>query len=156
SFAVAFAWWSSDAQRALVDLPVALKLLSAAGIVLLTGVLDDRYELQPFEKLGLQILGASVAFSGGVRVEGFSGHLFSPWVCFAVTVAWLVACTNAFNLIDGIDGLAAGLGLLATATFLIAAVMQQNLLLACATAPLAGALLGFLRYNFSPATIFLG
>jgi UDP-GlcNAc:undecaprenyl-phosphate GlcNAc-1-phosphate transferase len=73
-----------------------------------------------------------------------------------VTILWLVACTNAFNLIDGVDGLAAGLGLFATATILIAALLQHNFALAVATTPLAGALIGFLRYNFNPATIFLG
>ena len=73
-----------------------------------------------------------------------------------MTVVWLLACTNAFNLIDGVDGLSAGVGLFATATTLVAALMQHNLVLAVATAPLAGALIGFLRYNFNPATIFLG
>jgi len=67
-----------------------------------------------------------------------------------------VGCSNAFNLIDGIDGLAAGLGLFATLTILTGALLQGNLALALATAPLAGALLGFLRYNFNPASIFLG
>jgi len=67
-----------------------------------------------------------------------------------------VACVNAFNLIDGLDGLAAGLGLFATLTTFAAALLQQNFELAIATVPLSGALLGFLRYNFSPATIFLG
>jgi UDP-GlcNAc:undecaprenyl-phosphate/decaprenyl-phosphate GlcNAc-1-phosphate transferase len=75
---------------------------------------------------------------------------------FALTVLWLVGCTNAFNLIDGMDGLAAGVGLVATVTMLIAALTQGNLPLALATMPLAGALLGFLRYNFNGASVFLG
>jgi UDP-GlcNAc:undecaprenyl-phosphate GlcNAc-1-phosphate transferase len=69
---------------------------------------------------------------------------------------WLLACTNAFNLIDGLDGLAAGVGLFATITTLCAALIHGNLELALATAPLAGALIGFLRYNSNPASIFLG
>ena len=73
-----------------------------------------------------------------------------------MTILWLVACTNAFNLIDGVDGLAAGVGLFATCTTLVAALLQNNVPLALATVPLAGALLAFLRYNFNPATIFLG
>src|SRR5207302_8185636 len=73
-----------------------------------------------------------------------------------ITVFWLLACTNAFNLIDGVDGLAAGVGLFATITMLLAALLQNNVPLALATVPLAGALPGFLRYNFNPATIFLG
>jgi UDP-GlcNAc:undecaprenyl-phosphate GlcNAc-1-phosphate transferase len=68
----------------------------------------------------------------------------------------LVACTNAINLIDGVDGLATGIGLFATCTTLIASLIQHNTALAIATVPLAGCLLGFIRYNFNPATIFLG
>jgi len=78
------------------------------------------------------------------------------WISGGVTVFWLLACTNAFNLIDGVDGLAAGVGLFATVTMLLAALLGNNVPLALATIPLAGALLGFLRYNFNPATIFLG
>jgi UDP-GlcNAc:undecaprenyl-phosphate GlcNAc-1-phosphate transferase len=73
-----------------------------------------------------------------------------------VTVIWLVGCTNAFNLIDGMDGLAAGVGLVAAVTMLVAALTQSNLPLALATMPLAGCLLGFLRYNFNGASVFLG
>jgi UDP-GlcNAc:undecaprenyl-phosphate GlcNAc-1-phosphate transferase len=73
-----------------------------------------------------------------------------------VTVLWLLACANAFNLIDGLDGLASGVGLFATLTTLCAALMHGDMELALATAPLAGALIGFLRYNFNPASIFLG
>jgi UDP-GlcNAc:undecaprenyl-phosphate GlcNAc-1-phosphate transferase len=68
----------------------------------------------------------------------------------------LVGCANAFNLIDGMDGLAAGVGLVASVTMLVAALTQSNLPLALATMPLAGCLLGFLRYNFNGASVFLG
>ena len=71
-------------------------------------------------------------------------------------MVWLVGCTNAFNLIDGMDGLAAGVGLVATVTMLLAALTQNNLPLVLATIPLAGCLLGFLRYNFSGASVYLG
>ena len=67
-----------------------------------------------------------------------------------------MGCTNAFNLIDGMDGLAAGVGLVAAVTMLVAALTQSNLPLALATMPLAGCLLGFLRYNFNGASVFLG
>jgi len=78
------------------------------------------------------------------------------WLSFPVTVFWLVACTNAFNLIDGLDGLAAGAGFFATATMIVAAVLDHNLALALATVPLAGSLLAFLCFNFNPASVFLG
>jgi UDP-GlcNAc:undecaprenyl-phosphate GlcNAc-1-phosphate transferase len=69
---------------------------------------------------------------------------------------WLIACTNAFNLIDGTDGVASGIGLFATLTMCVAALLGHGFGLVLATAPLAGALLGFLRYNFNPASVFLG
>ncbi len=78
------------------------------------------------------------------------------WATLPITVVWLVACSNAFNLIDGLDGLATGVGLFAAFTTLAAALLHNNAALALATAPLVGALLAFLRYNFNPASIFLG
>jgi len=85
-----------------------------------------------------------------------SGLPAAPWLGFLITVIWLVGCTNAFNLIDGMDGLAAGVGFVASVTMLVAALTQNNLPLAMATMPLAGCLLGFLRYNFNGASVFLG
>src|SRR5947208_10567281 len=92
----------------------------------------------------------------GVNVSGVAGFAAHGWWSFPITVGWLVVCSNAFNLIDGMDGLATGVGLFAAFTTLAAALLQNNALLALATAPLVGALLAFLRYNFNPASIFLG
>jgi UDP-GlcNAc:undecaprenyl-phosphate GlcNAc-1-phosphate transferase len=155
SFAVLFL----TGQKAPVgpdSLPFALRLAPALVLILFTGLLDDRFRLQPFQKLLAQIVAGGWAFWAGVRVTGITAHQLPPWFSLLVTVSWLIICTNAFNLIDGVDGLATGVGLFSTATMLIAALLQHNLLLALATVPLTGALLGFLRYNFNPATIFLG
>src|SRR6185436_13025698 len=73
-----------------------------------------------------------------------------------LTILWLLVCTNAFNLIDGMDGLATGAGLFATLTILLAGMLEGNHALVLAAVPLGGALLGFLRYNFNPASAFLG
>ncbi len=99
-----------------------------------------------------------LAYAAGIRVDIHILHSLPAWpgLGFALTVIWLIGCTNAFNLIDGMDGLAAGVGLVATVTMLIAALTQGNLPLALATMPLAGCLLGFLRYNFNGASVFLG
>jgi UDP-GlcNAc:undecaprenyl-phosphate GlcNAc-1-phosphate transferase len=131
-------------------------IVPAAGIVLTVGFLDDVFRLRPLEKLTGQVLAALVAFGAGIRIESIAGHQPDLWWSLPLTVLWLVGCSNAFNIIDGMDGLAAGLGLCAAATMVIAAYFQSNLALAAATVPLAGALLGFLRYNFNPASIFLG
>ena len=138
------------------SIPFALRLSPALALIFLTGILDDRFRLQPFQKMFAQLVAGGWAFWAGVRITGITDQHFPEWLSFAVTIAWLMICTNAFNLIDGVDGLATGVGLFATATMLIAALLQHNLLLAMATVPLLGALLGFLRYNFNPATIFLG
>jgi UDP-GlcNAc:undecaprenyl-phosphate GlcNAc-1-phosphate transferase len=93
----------------------------------------------------------------GVQVTMFFGGpaLGYHWA-YPLTVIWLVVCSNAFNFIDGVDGLAAGLGFFATVTTLVAALLDNNIYLAMATVPLAGCLLGFLIFNFHPASIFLG
>ncbi len=137
-------------------LPLLLRILPPAAVVLFTGFLDDRFRLQPLQKLAAEIVGGTWAYFAGVQITSVAGFHLPGWISFVVTLGWLLACTNAFNLIDGVDGLAAGVGLFATATTLIAALMGRNIALAAATAPLLGALLGFLRYNFNPATIFLG
>jgi UDP-GlcNAc:undecaprenyl-phosphate/decaprenyl-phosphate GlcNAc-1-phosphate transferase len=131
-------------------------LLPATGIVALTGLLDDLKGLRPWQKLTGQLAGASWAYWTGIRITGIGGIATENWWCFPLTILWLAGCTNAFNLIDGVDGLASGVGLFATSTTLLAALLQHNVGLVIATAPLAGALLGFLPYNFSPASIFLG
>lgn len=139
-------------------MPEIWKLGGVASLVLLTGVVDDLRGLNAWQKL-LGIAGAGVlAYFAGIRVDlhQFPALAAYPWLGFVVTVVWLVGCTNAFNLIDGMDGLAAGVGLFASATMLVAALVQGNLGLALATMPLVGCLLGFLRYNFNPASVFLG
>jgi UDP-GlcNAc:undecaprenyl-phosphate GlcNAc-1-phosphate transferase len=137
-------------------LPLVWKLLPAAGLIFTTGLLDDLVGLKSWQKLIGQVAAALCAYWGGVQVTGIAGHLTESWWSLPLTLVWLVGCANAFNLIDGVDGLATGLGLFATITSLIAALAQGNVALALAIVPLAGALLGFLRYNFNPASIFLG
>ena len=128
-------------------------LLPGTGIVFMTGLADDLLTLRPWQKLLGQGVASVVAVSLGARLTFHHGP---GWVGPVVSVLWLLACTNAVNLIDGMDGLAAGVGLTATVTTLIVALLTGNFGLALATAPLAGCLLAFLRYNFSPASVFLG
>ncbi|HXN46308.1 MAG TPA: MraY family glycosyltransferase [Bryobacteraceae bacterium] len=131
-------------------------LLPSAALVFVIGLIDDFSGLRPWQKLVGQVAAASMAYGAGVRIVALAGHPTSPWWSFIVTIVWLVACTNAFNLIDGLDGLAAGIGFFATLTIFIAALIMHNTALVSATLPMAGCLLGFLCYNFSPATVFLG
>jgi UDP-GlcNAc:undecaprenyl-phosphate/decaprenyl-phosphate GlcNAc-1-phosphate transferase len=137
-------------------LPFALRLLPAVLIIFGVGLADDILDLKPWYKLGGQVAAAIFVWSAGVRLVSIEGHPFPAWASLFLTVLWIVACSNAVNLIDGVDGLAAGAALFATITSLIAGLLHGNMALAFATAPLAGALIGFLRFNFNPASIFLG
>lgn len=137
-------------------LPFALRLLPAILIIFGIGLADDILDLRPWHKLAGEIVAAIFVWGEGVRLYSIEGHPFPTGVSLFLTVLWIVACSNAVNLIDGVDGLAAGAALFATITSLIAGLLHGNMALAFATAPLAGALIGFLRFNFNPASIFLG
>lgn len=138
------------------QLTILLKVFPAALLIFSVGFLDDLVRLRPWQKLFGEAIAAGWAYAVGVRLLGIGGMAMEDWWILPATVFWLVLCANAFNLIDGVDGLAAGLGLFATIAILAAAILQSNIALATASVPLAGCLLGFLRYNFSPATVFLG
>lgn len=137
-------------------LPSAWKLLPAVGIVFAIGLADDLLGLKPWQKIAGQVVASLLAFRADVHVSGVAGVLLPEWLGLPLTIICLVGCSNAFNLIDGVDGLATGAGLFTTITILLGALLTNNVPLLLATAPLAGALLGFLRYNFNPASIFLG
>lgn len=156
SFALLFVLPLAGGEMVERVLPLVWKFMPAALAVFATGLIDDLVGLRPWQKLVGQLVGAGLACWAGLSIGSIAGHPVSPWLGVPLTVLWLTACTNAFNLIDGVDGLAAGVGLFATLTTLTGALLQGHLGLAFATAPLAGALLGFLRFNFNPASIFLG
>ncbi|WP_419806314.1 glycosyltransferase family 4 protein [Terriglobus sp.] len=128
-------------------------VLPATLLMFAVGVADDLADLRPRFKLLGQCAAAVCAVLLGA-------HLTLPhapvWLSAIISVVWLLACTNAVNLIDGMDGLASGVSLLAAVTTLAVAVLHHNFGLMLATAPLVGALFGFLRYNFAPASVFLG
>lgn len=145
-----------DRRLAGLEPGLAWKVIPGAAIAFLVGLLDDLISLRPIWKLAGLIVAASVAFSSGLQVGAVFHHELPVWVDYPLTVFWLVLASNALNLIDGLDGLCAGMGLLATLTLSTAAMLHGYFPLAYATFPLAGALLGFLCYNFNPATVFLG
>jgi UDP-GlcNAc:undecaprenyl-phosphate/decaprenyl-phosphate GlcNAc-1-phosphate transferase len=133
-----------------------MPMLAAAGIVFLIGLMDDIAGLSPWTKLIGQFLAAMLVSTLGVRIAFLGGVHLHPWLGIALTVLWLLACTNAINLIDGLDGLAAGVAFFACCSILAGALMSGNWGLAMVVVPLAGCLIGFWGYNFFPASIFLG
>lgn len=137
-------------------LPVAAIILPGAALVFAAGLADDIRGLKPWQKLVLQAAASSLVYRNGVHIASVAGVAVPQWLTFPLTLFWLTWCSNAFNLIDGMDGLAAGAGLFATLTILLGALLHGNMTLMLVAAPLAGALAGFLPYNFNPASIFLG
>jgi UDP-GlcNAc:undecaprenyl-phosphate GlcNAc-1-phosphate transferase len=156
SYAIALYPWPHAPVALTEYLPLIQKLAPAATMIFATGLIDDLIGLKPWQKLLGQLGAAGLAYWAGVRVLVVAGVGAGAWWALPLTLFWLIACTNAFNLVDGLDGLAAGMGLVAALTLLIAALMHGNLALASAAVPLVGALVGFLCYNFNPATVFLG
>lgn len=127
--------------------------------VLALGVWDDLRGLNAWWKLSVQLLVGGVLWQAGLRFDEISvlGTSYSfGMASLPLTLLWVAGCINAFNLIDGLDGLAAGVGLFAAVALFGNALMDGNVLLVLFASALAGALLGFLAYNFSPALIFMG
>jgi UDP-GlcNAc:undecaprenyl-phosphate GlcNAc-1-phosphate transferase len=126
--------------------------LGSLGALLL-GWYDDKVKLSPYAKLAGQFVLAIGAVAGGVRITALVGD---TWVMKSVTVLWIVLITNSFNLLDNMDGLCAGTGAIAASVLAIVAMGSGQWALTLALMALAGACLGFMRYNRAPASIFLG
>jgi UDP-GlcNAc:undecaprenyl-phosphate GlcNAc-1-phosphate transferase len=144
------AYWSGARQQT----PLALALLAAMLVLHVMGLFDDKKALGPFIKLFIQFAAAAalVATFDEVRALTFLGYLPSV----VLTVLWITAVTNAFNFLDNMDGLSAGVAAVCTLAFLLTAITIQQWFVAATLALLLGALLGFLCFNFPPASIFQG
>jgi UDP-GlcNAc:undecaprenyl-phosphate/decaprenyl-phosphate GlcNAc-1-phosphate transferase len=138
----------------------ALPIFLGGLVILLLGAWDDIHGLGPYSKLFVESVAGFVLFAGGFRfvhLRVLFGARDLPWsVDLAITLLWVLAITNAFNLIDGIDGLAAGSALFSTAAVFVVALVSHASLAALMTIALSGAILGLLHFNFNPATILLG
>jgi len=138
-----------------------LHLLIASAAVAAVGMVDDITGVRPVAKLVVQAAAGLYLYFNGYQMNALSNPLSGESLELGVfsaplTVIWFVGMSNAFNLIDGLDGLAAGIGLFSTTTLFIACVINERWEIAVIAAALGGALLGFLRYNFNPASVFLG
>ena len=166
-----FRAWEDFPRWVVTLVPIGL----AALIILGVGVIDDNREMSPRIKLLGQALAVAVLYVGGVRIDGitvlqltiplgspaldvaiggWSLHVAIPGLL--VTLFWFLACMNIWNLIDGMDGLASGVGLMVSGTLALVAIWLDNPAAAILAAALAGGLAGFLLYNWHPACIFLG
>jgi UDP-GlcNAc:undecaprenyl-phosphate GlcNAc-1-phosphate transferase len=139
---------------------LAAALIVASAILFMVGLLDDIRGVTPVVKLSAQTVAALIVYSAGFNIDQISvvpGHTFALGIAsLPITIIWLVGVSNAFNLVDGIDGLAGGVAIIGLGAGATAALMLGNPTVPVYTVALIGALLGFLRYNFPPAKLFLG
>ena len=156
----------------LFTLPLTSKLIGVligATIIVAMGFVDDIKPLPAKLKFLIQMIAAIVVIYAGVRINGFTNplhyifHDFKGYInlgmwSYPVTLLWIVGVTNSINLIDGLDGLAAGLSVIASLTLFAVALgsPSQSMIIIALTAVLAGSAIGFLPYNFNPAKIFMG
>ncbi len=135
-------------------------IVIGSGIAMLMGLADDIWSIRVRWKILFQIIAATVAYSGNLRIESLTNPFGSPielgFFSFPATVIWFFLCMNAINIFDGLDGLAAGVSLFVTLTLLGVSLAFGNDTGVFVSACLSGAILGFLVYNFNPATIFMG
>lgn len=146
-----------------LDTPKQGMLLGAVLVVIL-GIFDDIYALPAKLKFVVQIVAALVAVLSGNQIRVLSNpNVFSDnpvwqlgWLSIPITIIWIVAITNAVNLIDGLDGLACGVSTISSVTMLVIALLVSEGDVAVMMGALAGACIGFLPYNLNPAKIFMG
>lgn len=136
-------------------------LILSGTLIMLVGIIDDYKNLPAKVKLLGQIFAAAVLVLGfDVRIDfitdPFGDYIYLEWFAVPATIFWLVGLSNTINLIDGLDGLAAGVSMIAALTIMFVALEQNVLIIAVLTAALAGAAFGFLFFNFNPASIFMG
>jgi UDP-GlcNAc:undecaprenyl-phosphate/decaprenyl-phosphate GlcNAc-1-phosphate transferase len=155
-FGVIAGYYTSDLQNA----PLT-GITIGAFIIIITGILDDKYQLSAKYKLVGQIIAALIVAKTGLLIDllniPFIGEFdLSFALAFPLTVLWIIAITNAINLIDGLDGLAAGVSTIVIATIAIMAGLNGNVLILTLSLIVIGSTIGFLFYNFHPAKIFMG
>ncbi len=161
--------WLGFVVAALIFAPVqrqTVGLLAGATLITLLGALDDKFDFKPWAKLLGQVAAAAIVIYSGFSISNLSFISSSEaafgiplgWLSVPITILWIVLCTNAMNLIDGLDGLAAGISAIAAATLLVVSVLPQAAAwyVPILLAAFLGACLGFLPYNLFPAKIFLG
>ena len=158
---VALLLTDSDVGRLFYAKPAqAVGLLAGGAVIAALGIYDDLRGAGSKTKFIVQFAVAGLVYALGYRIDSLANPFGQPialgWLGLPFTMFWIAGVINAINLIDGLDGLAGGVALVSVVTTLFAAVMHGDPLMVLTTAALAGAILGFLRYNFNPASIFMG
>ena len=150
----------------LIFLPLdktTFSILIGGTLIVISGIIDDLKDMSPKVKLLFQILAGVVLILGGIKVDFItnpftsnSSLLYLRWLSIPITLFWVVGITNTLNLIDGLDGLAAGVAMISSLSLMLVASKFGYGEITILSAIVAGACLGFLPFNFNPAKIFMG
>ncbi|WP_425441674.1 MraY family glycosyltransferase [Thalassobacillus cyri] len=143
------------------EIPHFWAVYLGATIIMITGLLDDRYQLRPLAKLSGQIVAAALLLFSGLLIENITIPLFGMihlnlFFSALITFFWIIGITNAINLIDGLDGLATGVSTIALISITIMAFIDSQIAVVLLCFALIGSNLGFLIHNFFPAKIYMG
>ena len=138
-------------------------ILMGGTLIVMSGILDDLRDLSPKRKLLFQIAAAVILIMGGIKIDFITNPFSSSsslimlgWMSIPITLFWVVGITNTVNLIDGLDGLAAGVAMISSISLMLVANKFSYTEITIISAILAGGCLGFLPFNFNPAKIFMG
>jgi UDP-GlcNAc:undecaprenyl-phosphate GlcNAc-1-phosphate transferase len=135
-------------------------LLLPGSLVFGIGLLDDFHSISPYVKVAGEVVAALILCATGIRISHipslFGSYYFGHVLSILLTVFWVLLITNSYNLIDGADGLAAGSALCSTLPLFVVSYLSHGVVASILNLAIAGSLLGFLKYNFEPASIFLG
>lgn len=135
-------------------------IITGAVIIVILGILDDKYELSAKKKFLVQVFVGIIVVSTGLTIDFMQIPFFTKFElglwAYPITVLWIVGITNAINLIDGLDGLAAGISIIGITTIAIMAGAYNKVMILTLAVILIGSILAFLFYNFHPAKIFMG
>lgn len=151
--------YGDDAIRGPLNALPLLPILAGSLLVFAVGLVDDVHPVSAGAKITVEALGACALIGAGIliaRITVFGVTLDLGWLSVVATMAWLICITNAFNLVDGLDGLATGLAIIAGVTCAAIVITRGDVATAVLLVALVGALVGFLPFNFNPASIFLG
>ena len=132
------------------------KVLLPGILLIAVGLLDDKFEINSLIKLAAEIAAAVICWFNGIAITFIFGFELNPTISLICTALWIVSFINAFNMVDGIDGLAGGIGFFSLSCMGIIFIMKGHLHNCAISFYLAASCLGFLRYNFHPAKIYMG
>ena len=144
----------------IIELPISIMV--GATIIMLVGFIDDKLQIKPWQKLLGQLLAAIVVLSDGLFIKYLTIPFIdesvqvSLWIAIPISLIWIIGVTNAVNLIDGLDGLASGVSIIAASAIFVMSLIMNDVIVAFLSIALIGSTLGFLFFNFHPAKIFMG